>query len=492
MNMMANQLVEQQGKNQQLGDNELAFWFSELKLAYQKEPQPSIALRKQRLKALKKQLSRYQDVLADAMSQDFGGRSHTESLMADVLAPILEINHIISHLARWMKPSRRPTEWLFKGNKLEVRYQPKGVVGIICPWNFPVYLSIGPLATALAAGNRCMIKMPPNCPATTQVLSQLLSEIYSTDLVRVVEGNHTQAMEISHLPFDHLIFTGSPNSGKAIMTNAAANLTPVTLELGGKSPVIVFDDYDIEYAAKRVAHGKGFNAGQICIAPDYAFVPEGKVDDFVAAVSHAHKEMYQQLNNNQDYTALVDEAQHQRFHELLDDAREKGAIITQCLDEGEGRKTPLYIATHLTAEMRICQEEIFGPLLPVLGYQDLDQVITYITERPRPLACYLFSHDKQQREMLLTRTHSGGVTINDWGWHVLNHSVPFGGVGNSGIGNYHGEEGFRELSHARSVFQMRKWFPIGLFAPPYGNPIQKLAVRLFVGKPDPTLKNQTK
>ncbi|NOH23477.1 coniferyl aldehyde dehydrogenase [Vibrio europaeus] len=492
MNMMTTNLAEQKTQHCDRAESELTAWFNELQLGYKKEPLPSLTVRKQRLKNLKKQLSRYQDVLADAMSEDFGGRSHTESIMADVLAPILDINHVLSHISKWMKPSRRPTEWLFKGNKLEVRYQPKGVVGIICPWNFPIYLSVGPLITALAAGNRCMIKMPPNCPATTKVLTQLLSEIYTTDIVRIVEGCHPQAMEISNLPFNHLIFTGSPKSGKVIMANAAANLTPVTLELGGKSPVVVFDDYDIEQAAQRIAHGKGFNSGQICIAPDYAFVPEGKVDDFVAAVSHTHKEMYQQLNNNQDYTALVDDAQHQRFHELLDDARQKGAVITQCLEDGEGRKTPLYIATHLTPDMRICQEEIFGPLLPVYGYQNIEQVIDYITQRPRPLACYLFSHDKQQREILLTQTHSGGVTINDWGWHVLNHSVPFGGVGNSGIGNYHGEEGFRELSHARSVFQMRKWFPIELFAPPYGNPIQKLAVRLFVGKPDPTLKNQTK
>jgi coniferyl-aldehyde dehydrogenase len=216
------------------------------------------------------------------------------------------------------------------------------------------------------------------------------------------------------------------------------------------------------------------------------------MERFVTAVSHAHKAMYKSIRGNHDYTSLIDDAQVQRFQELLEDACHKGAVITQCSEDGEGRKTPLYIATQLTPEMRICQEEIFGPLLPVYGYQNLEQVTHYINQRPRPLACYLFSHDQQQREMLLTRTHSGGVTINDWGWHVMNHSVPFGGVGNSGIGNYHGEEGFRELSHARSVLQMRRWFPIALFTPPYGNPIQKLAVRWFVGKPDPALKEQAK
>ncbi|CAE6909693.1 coniferyl aldehyde dehydrogenase [Vibrio sp. B1FLJ16] len=469
-------------------NSELQTWFDELKSAYQAEPLAEFEVRKQRLVALKKQLSRYQDVLAQAMSEDFGGRCHTESVMADVLGPILDINHVVSHLKGWMKPSRRSTEWLFKGNKLEVRYQPKGVVGIICPWNFPLYLSIGPMITALAAGNRCMIKMPPNCPSTTNQLRKMLAEIYPENLVRVVDGNHPEAMEISNLAFDHLVFTGSPASGKTIMANAAKNLTPVTLELGGKSPAIVFDDYDIYKAAARIAHGKSLNSGQICIAPDYAFVPEEKQQAFVEAVQKAYQAMYKKIEGNNDYTSLVDDAQYQRFHALLSDARDKGAKITKCLDDGEGRKEPLYIATNLTPDMRICQEEIFGPLLPVHGYSSVEDVVGYINERPRPLACYLFSNDKEQREVVLNQTHSGGVTINDWGWHAFNHSVPFGGVGNSGIGNYHGEEGFRELSHARSVLKVQDWFPTKLLSPPYGNMVQKLLLRLFVGKPDPKLK----
>ncbi|TFH90075.1 coniferyl aldehyde dehydrogenase [Vibrio ouci] len=496
MSVLANNETELQCEQELTAINdsqhsELEFWFSELKLAYQSDPLPSLSVRKQRLVALKRQLSRYQNVLADAMSEDFGGRSHTESIMADVLAPILDINHVVRHLNKWMKPSSRATEWIFKGNQLQVRYQPKGVVGIICPWNFPLYLSIGPMITALAAGNRCMIKMPPNCPATTRQLRRMLAEIYPENLVCIVDGNHPQAMEISHLPFDHLIFTGSPASGKIIMANAAANLTPVTLELGGKSPVVVFDDYDVGKAAERIAHGKGFNSGQICIAPDYAFVPEEKQQQFVEALKDAHQNMYGQIQGNQDYTALVDEAQHQRFHELLNDACSKGATVTQCLKPGEGRKTPLYVATNLTPNMRICQEEIFGPLLPVHTYRSIEEVIEYVTDRPRPLACYLFSHNAKQREAFLQQTHSGGVTINDWGWHVLNHSVPFGGIGNSGIGNYHGEEGFRELSHARTVLKMRDWFPIQLFSPPYGNLVQKLILRTFVGKPDADLNKDT-
>ncbi|KKD58744.1 coniferyl aldehyde dehydrogenase [Grimontia sp. AD028] len=470
--------------------SELETWFYALKSAYQQDTQPTLEDRKAQLSALKTQLRRYQNVLAQAMSEDFGGRSHSESLMADVLGPILDINHVQSHLRRWMRPKRRPTEWLFKGNKLELRYQPKGVVGIICPWNFPLYLSLGPLITALAAGNRCMIKMPPNCPKTTSALKAMLAEIYSEDRVCVVPGDHPQAMEISHLPFDHLVFTGSPNSGKIIMANAAKNLTPVTLELGGKSPAVIFDDYDIQQAASRIAHGKSFNAGQICIAPDYAFVPNEKVDAFVEALSRAYNKMYSGIADNADCTSLVDNAQFERFQALVEDAKAKGANIIKCRDDSDKRKMPLHIATNLSPEMRICQEEIFGPLLPVHGYNSLEEVADYITNRPRPLACYLFSHDKERREWMLERTHSGGVTINDWGWHALNHAVPFGGIGNSGIGNYHGEEGFRELSHARTVLQMRRWFPISIFAPPYGNLAQRLVMRLFIGKPDPMLSTQ--
>lgn len=464
--------------------------FIVLQRTFSREPYPSIALRKEHLKALKSQLSRYQQLLAEAMSDDFGHRSHTESVLADVLAPILDINHVLSHLQRWVKPKRRPTEWLFKGNKLQLRYQPKGVVGIICPWNFPLYLSLGPMITALAAGNRCMIKMPPNCPKTTSVLKRMLAEIYSEDWVCIIEGEHPQAMEISHLPFDHLVFTGSPASGKHIMANASANLTPVTLELGGKSPAVVFDDYDIEKAAERIAHGKGLNSGQICIAPDYAMVPKEKIDSFVAALQAANRKMYPSFSGNRDVTHLIDEAQEARFIALVKDAEDKGAVITRCDEKGEGRQYPLHIVTSLSPDMRICQEEIFGPLLPVYGFDDIKDVVEHIQSRPRPLACYLFSNNVEQREWVLTNTHSGGVTINDWGWHVLNHSVPFGGTGHSGIGNYHGEEGFHELSHARTVLEMKPWFPIQIFSPPYGTVLQRLTLRLFAGKADPSLREE--
>ncbi|MGF1694688.1 coniferyl aldehyde dehydrogenase [Vibrio lamellibrachiae] len=485
--MGASQSIDLMKQQEEKQYSDLETRFEALKVASMAEPYPSFSTRQVQLKRLKHQLRRYQDVLCDAMNEDFSGRAHTESMLADILAPTLDITHVLSKLRKWMKPQRRATEWLFKTNKLEVRYQPKGVVGIICPWNFPLYLSLGPMITAIAAGNRCMIKMPPNCPSTTSELKRMLSEVFTENQVCVISGDHPEAMEISNLPFDHLVFTGSPTSGKAIMANAAKNLTPVTLELGGKSPAIVLEDYDIEKAATRIAHGKGFNAGQICIAPDYALVPQESVAQFVEALKSASRRMYSNAVKNEDYTSLIDDSQRRRFKQLLQDARDKGAKIVECSSQGKGRREPFYIATNLSDDMRICKEEIFGPLLPVHGYSSIEEVQRYVVDRARPLACYIFGNDKHQVEKLLTDTHSGGVTINDWGWHALNHSVPFGGIGNSGFGNYHGEEGFRELSHSRSVLRVNSWFPIHLFAPPYGTKFQQFVMNTFVGKADESL-----
>ncbi|RKF18022.1 coniferyl aldehyde dehydrogenase [Alginatibacterium sediminis] len=474
-------------KKDQQSEMSLEILFERMSDAFAANPYPNLNQRLNYLSDLKRQLQRYQDLFATAISQDFGNRAHTESKFADILGPILDINHVRSHLKRWMKPSKRRTELMFTGNSLQVSYQPKGVVGVICPWNFPLFLSLGPMITALAAGNRVMIKMPPNCPNTTAVLIQMLDEIYPRDLVCIVAGDHPQAMEISHLPFNHLIFTGSPTSGKLIMANAAKNLTPVTLELGGKSPVVVFDDYSIEKAAERVAHGKGFNSGQICLAPDYALVPQAKVEAFVQAVVLAHQKMYPDIAQNDDYTSLVDANQEQRYLELLQDARDLGATITSAGSSNGKRQYPLQVVSNLKPEMRICQEEIFGPILPVMSYQNLDQVEAYINARPRPLAIYPFTSDQQRCDQLLAKTHSGGVTINDWGFHAFNHGVPFGGVGNSGMGNYHGEEGFRELSHARSILKMRPWFPIHLFTAPYNGALQNFILKLWISKADKNL-----
>ena len=453
------------------------------------QPCPSADERLERLRALKRQTQRYQGLLSEAMSTDFGFRPAAESKMLDLLGSVLEANHAIAHVKRWMKPSKRSTELLFLGNRLTVTYQPKGVVGVIVPWNFPIYLALGPLVTALAAGNRVMIKMSEVTPATNAVFKRLLAEVYPEDLVAVVGEELADPNVFTSLPFDHIVFTGSPGVGRIVMRTAAENLTPVTLELGGKSPAVVLRGYSVAEAATRIAHGKATNCGQICVSPDYALVPRESVEPFVAEVRAAFARSFgAKVEGSHDYTAIVNECQHARIVALLDDARAKGAQVLACAEGGTGRQMPMHIVTGVTPDMRIASEEIFGPILPVIAYDTLDQAIAHIRGGPRPLALYAFGHDAAARDELLQRTHSGGVTINDWGWHVMNHDAPFGGVGNSGMGTYHGEEGFRELSHAKTVFQRHRFYPIGLFYPPYGNVVQRLVLKLWLGQGDRALQ----
>ena len=464
--------------------------FAAQQAACEKQPYPETAERRGQLKALKRQVERYQDVLADAMSQDFGYRAPAESKMLDLLSCTLELNHAISHVRRWMKSSRRSTELLFLTNSVKVTYQPKGVVGVIVPWNFPVYLALGPLTAALAAGNRVMIKMPEVTPATNAVLKKLLGEIFTESQVALVGEELLDPNVFTSLPFNHIVFTGSPAVGRIVMRTAAQNLTPVTLELGGKSPAVVTRHYPVADAATRITHGKSVNCGQICVSPDYALVPRESVDAFIDGVKATFQSFYGvRTDGNENYTALIHDRHQQRIVRMLDDARAKGARVEACAPTptGGGRQMPLHIVTNMTPDMAIMQEELFGPILPIVPYDTMDEAIAFINARPRPLALYCFSHDGAERDDLLRRTHSGGVSVNDWGWHVLNHDAPFGGVGNSGMGTYHGEEGFRELSHAKTVFQRQRFFPIGLFYPPYGNFVQRLSLKLFLGTADPKL-----
>ena len=459
------------------------------------QPYPSADERLERLRALKRQTQRYQDLLAEAMSADFGFRPAAESKMLDLLGSVLEANHAVSHLKRWMKPSKRSTELLFLGNSVKVLYQPKGVVGVIVPWNFPIYLAMGPLVTALAAGNRVMIKMSEVTPATNAVFKTLLGEVFGEDLVAVVGEELVDPNVFTSLPFDHIVFTGSPAVGRTVMRTAAQNLTPVTLELGGKSPAVVTRHYPVADAALRITHGKSVNCGQICIAPDYALVPRESVDAFVASVKSSFEQFYGgHTEGNPNFTSVVSDRQLQRIEAVLADARAKGATVTACAPQPSAgnRQLPLHIVTGATPDMDVLKEELFGPVLPVVPYDSTDDAIRFINERPRPLALYCFSHDNAERDDLLRRTHSGGVSVNDWGWHAINHDAPFGGIGNSGIGNYHGEEGFRELSHARTVFQRRRWFPTQLFHPPYGSFVQRLSMKFLLGEADPSLGARSK
>lgn len=486
---MARMQHQEQGNTDSLSvaETNLQKIFRTQRAEFTAHPFPSADQRKADLRALKTLLQRYQNKLAEALNKDFGYRAPAESIMLDVMPSVMEINHCLAKLAKWMRPSRRFTELLFLSNSLSVRYQPKGVVGIIVPWNFPVYLAIGPLAVALAAGNRVMIKMSEVTPHTNKIMRTMLAEQFPASQIAVFGEEVENPNDFTSLGFDHLIFTGSPAVGRKVMQVAAETLTPVTLELGGKSPALILPDYDLAEAAKRIAHGKATNCGQICVSPDYALVPKNDVERFAESLTSAYAKIYSpEPANNPDYTSVINDRHFQRLQSLIKDAEAKGAKIIRC-GETKERRMALHIVTQVTPDMRVMQEEIFGPILPIMGYDTPEQAVSYIQSHPRPLALYLFTHNARQREELLTSTHAGGVTINDWCWHVINHDAPFGGIGNSGMGSYHGIEGFRELSHAKTIFKRHRFFPIALFYPPYGNFAQKLTLRLWLGKADPNL-----
>lgn len=454
--------------------------------AFNTQPFPTADSRLAALRRLKSALLKHQDAFAQAMSEDFGGRSTAESKLMDVMGCVLHIDHASAKLSRWMKPQRRHAELLFLGNSAWVEYQPKGVVGIIAPWNFPVYLSIGPLVAALAAGNRAMIKMSELTPQTTRALRTALAEVFSSDEVCVLGGDVDVGRCFSGLPFDHLIFTGSTRVGRQVMQAAAEHLVPVTLELGGKSPVVISRSASLRSAASKITHGKAMNCGQICIAPDYVLVPREQLPAFVEEVKRAFGAMYPNLAvADENYTCVVSDRHAERIHTLLADAQAKGAQVVPCQPGARGRRIPLHLVIGLTPEMKLIEEEIFGPVLPVIPYDSLDDVVSYINARPRPLALYYFGSQADESNRLRRETHAGGMTLNDWGWHVLQSDLPFGGIGESGMGSYHGIEGFRALSHGKSVFNERRWFPSRLFHPPYGNLVQRLVMRFYLGRQTP-------
>jgi len=454
--------------------------FEDQQAAFAQDTYPSYAERQAQLKSLKKALQENQDRIAEAINQDFGRRSINESKLIDVMGSVLDINHSLKGMRGWMKTSRRKTELLFKGNSASVQYQPKGVVGIIVPWNFPVYLAIGPLAAALAAGNRAVIKMSESAPETTKALAEVIAEVFSPSQVAVVGGEVEMAQYFSSLPWDHLVYTGSTNVGRMVMQAAAKNLTPVTLELGGKSPAIISQKGNLADAARKLAHGKTTNGGQVCIAPDYALLHPSQVDEFIEHMDKAYSSMYA---GGLDKTDVVNDRQHQRLQGVIQDAREKGADVRVLgQQQADGRYIPLTLVNNTTEDMRVLQEELFGPVLPIVTYESLDDAIAYINKGDRPLALYFFGDSDQEQAEVLRRTHSGGVTINDWGWHAFNHDIPFGGVGASGMGKYHGKEGFLELSNARSVLKVTKGFPIQLFHPPYGL-LHKKIFKMYLGEP---------
>lgn len=448
--------------------------------AFRANPLPSAEQRRAWLKALRKLLVQEQDNIIQAISRDFSNRSADETRMAEIMPSILGIHYASKYLKKWMRTSRRAVGLPFQPASTRVIYQPLGVVGVIVPWNYPLFLAIGPLVGALAAGNRVMIKMSESTPEFSELLKTLLARIFPEDLLAVVTGDVEIGVAFSKLPFDHLLFTGATSVGKHVMRAAADNLTPVTLELGGKSPAIVSTTVPLRDAAERIAWGKTLNAGQTCIAPDYVLVPEARLNDFVNAYRQAVQRFYPQLQSNPDYTAIINQRQLNRLNGYISDAQNHGATVVPLFPENHERRMAHSVLLDTTDDMKVMQEEIFGPLLPVIPYQRLDDALAYINDRPRPLALYYFGYDKAEQQRVLEQTHSGGVCINDTLLHVAQDDAPFGGVGASGMGHYHGHEGFLTFSKAKTVFSKQRFNAARLIYPPYGKLLQKLVYKLFI------------
>ena len=439
---------------------------------------PTLAQRLAHLEQLRALLADGKEALTTALSADFGTRAPQESLMAEIVPCLTQIQHTRRHLKSWMAPERRATALTFWTGSNRILQQPKGVVLIISPWNYPVQLAIGPLTAALAAGNRVILKPSEFTPQTSATLKRLIEGAFDPSVVTVATGGAEIAAGLGELPFDHILFTGSTAVGHKVMAAAAQHLTPVTLELGGKSPAIVHQAFDIQLAAQRIARGKLLNAGQTCIAPDYALIPRGQIGAFIDAYRSAAAQFYPRIVDNPQYTAIISDRHFQRLAKLARDARAQGAGVLTVDPAGElpageigspnSRKIAPTLLTDVTDAMPIMQEEIFGPLLPVLPYTTVDDAIAYVNARPRPLALYYFDTDGARADDVLARTTSGGATVNDTLLHFAQEDLPFGGVGPSGMGAYHSREGFQTFSHAKSVFRQGRFTLTGLVNPPYG------------------------
>jgi coniferyl-aldehyde dehydrogenase len=425
----------------------------------------------------------HKDAIAEALREDFGHRSVHASLFTDVSGSIGPLKHAKAHLKGWMKREKRavsPAILGLFGAKAYVDYQPKGTIGVISPWNFPFNLTFTPLAGIFAAGNRAMIKPSEYTPRSSELMAKMFADAYDESEVAVFNGGPEIGTAFARLPFDHLLFTGATSIAYHVLRAAAENLVPTTLELGGKSPVIVSDTADLELTARRVMMGKTMNAGQICLAPDYVMVPKAKAGAFVGAVTGAVATMFPTLKDNPDYTSVVDQRHYDRLMGYLDDARAKGAEIVEINPAKENfsqqpfHKIPPTLVLNPTDDMKVMQDEIFGPLLPVKTYDKVEEAIDYVNDHPRPLGLYYFGQNKQEQERVLTRTTSGGVSVNDVVMHVAMEDLPFGGVGPSGMGAYHGVDGFKTFSHAKAVFQQAKPDLTAMLRPPYGAKIQKM------------------
>jgi coniferyl-aldehyde dehydrogenase len=402
--------------------------------------------------------------LSEAMAADFGHRSMDQSKLTDIDGAIGPLEHAKKHVRQWMKPEKRKVMFplgIF-GARGRIEYQPLGVVGCISPWNFPVQLTFSPLGGIFAAGNRTMIKPSEFTAQTSELMKELFAAEFNEEEVAVFTGGPDVGGAFSRLPFDHLLFTGATSIAKHVMRAAAENLVPLTLELGGKSPVVIGRSADMELAATNIMAGKTMNAGQICLAPDYVFLPEESRDEFVEAARNSVAKMYPDIKDNPDYTSIVNERHYDRLNGYLDDARAKGANVVEInpadedFSQQEHHRIPPTIVLDPTDDMQVMQDEIFGPILPVKQYQDVNETLDYINSHDRPLGLYYFGQDKAEENKVLTHTTSGGVTVNDVIMHVAQEDLPFGGVGPSGMGSYHGYDGFKNFSHAKAIYSQSK------------------------------------
>lgn len=459
------------------GERELDRIFSLQKKAYAADPFPSYDQRIANLEKIIKLTEAHEESFIKAISEDFGNRPRHETIIAEIVVTVSGAKLAKGNLKKWMRPRGVATPLHMLPAKSKIEPQPLGVVGIISPWNYPVQLALAPAVAALAAGNRVMIKPSELTPHTSEALKDAIASEFDETVCAVITGGVETGQAFTETPFDHLLFTGSTAVGMRVAQAAARNLTPVTLELGGKSPAIIDDSADISAAANSIAYGKMLNAGQTCVAPDYVLARKDKVDDVADAIAGAARVLYPQIDTTDDYTSIVSDRHFARLKSLVEEVRDRGAKIIEVGSANAlypQRKLPLTLVIDPPKDAGVLKEEIFGPILPILSIQSRDDAVAHINAGERPLALYWYGEDREARDKVLQKTVSGGVTVNDALWHVAQENLPFGGVGKSGIGAYHGEAGFETFSHMKPVFYQSKFSSGGMLRPPYTEKTDKI------------------